>query len=67
MEERRKKKEKRKRNSTSIHDLRLIGGRNSSKQETKLVHAIRATCGYRNPNFLSKFQKVRVSSTLVIS
>ena len=62
-----KEKEKEKRNGTSLRDLQLTGGRNSSKQETKLVYAIRATRGYQNPNFLSKFQKVGVSPTLVIS
>ena len=35
---------------------------NSSEQETKLVYAIRATRGYRNLNFSSKFQKVGVFS-----
>ena len=58
---------KKKRNDTSLRDLQLTGGRNSLEQEANLVYAIRATRGYRNPNFLSKLQKVRVSPTLVIS
>ena len=62
-----KEKEKKKRNDTSLHDLLLTGGRNSLEQETKLVYAIRATRGYRNPNFSSKFQKVEISPTVTIS
>ena len=62
-----KEKEKKKKNDTSLCDLRLTGSRNSSEQEAKLVYAIRATHGYRNPNFSSKFQKVGVSPTLIIS
>ena len=65
MEDRRKKKKKR--NGTSLRDLRLTDGQNSSEQEVKLVYAITAMHGYRNPNFSSKFQKVMVSPTLVIS
>ena len=61
-----KEKEK-KRNDTSLPDLRLTGGQNLWEQEAKLVYAIRVTRGYRNPNFSSKFQKVGVSPTLVIS
>ena len=49
--ERRKKK----RNDTSLRDLRQTGDRNASGQETKLAHATRATRGY---------QKLRVSSLL---
>ena len=58
---------KQKRNDTSLHDLLQTGGRNASGKETKLFHATRATRGYRNSNFSSKFQKVGVSPTLVIS
>ena len=60
-------RKKKKRNGTSLRDLRLTDDRNSSEQEAKLVYAITAMRGYRNPNFSSKFQKVRVSPTLVIS
>ena len=60
------REEKKKRNGTSLCYLWLTGGRNSSKQEAKLVYAIRATSGYRNPNFSSKFQNVGVSPTWVI-
>ena len=62
-----KEKEKKKRNDISLCDLLPTDDRNSSEQKTKLVYAIRATHGYRNPNFSSKFQKVGVSPTLVIS
>ena len=65
--EEKEKEKKKKRNSTSLRDLLLTGGRNSLEQETKLVYAIRATHGYRNPNFSSKFQKVGISPTLTIS
>ena len=57
----------------SPRDLWLTDNQNSSGQEAKLVYAIRATSGYRNPNFSSKFQKrkkkkkKRVSPTLAIS
>ena len=67
MVEERRKKKKKKRNGTSLRDLRLTGCQNSSEQEAMLVYTIRATQGYRNPNFSSKFQKVGVSPTLVIS
>ena len=43
--------EKKKGNGTSLHDLRQTDGRNASRQETKLVHATRATRGYRNRSF----------------
>ena len=36
--------------------------RSSIVRELKLVHATRAMCGYRNPNFSSKLQEVRVFS-----
>ena len=67
VEERRKKKGEKKSNGASLRDLQLTDGRNSSEQDAKLVYAIRATRGYRNPNFSSKFQKIGVSSILVIS
>ena len=40
--------EKKKRNDTSLCDLRRTGGRNVLGQETKLVHATRAKRGYQN-------------------
>ena len=40
------REEKKKRNGTSLRDLRLTGCRNSSEQEEKLVYAIRDTRGY---------------------
>ena len=61
------RKKKTKRNDTSLCDLQLTDSRNSSEQEAKLVYVIRAMCGYRNPNFSSKFQKVGVFPTLDIS
>ena len=64
---RRGERKRKKKIDTSLCDLRLTGGRNSSKQEAKLVYAIKATRGYQNPNFSLKFQKVEVSPTLVIS
>ena len=54
--------EKKKRNNTSLRDLQLTSGRNSSEQEAKLVYVIRPTRGYRNSNFSSKFQEVGVFS-----
>ena len=66
-ERRRKREKKKKRNGASLRDLQLTDDRNSSEQDAKLVYAIRATRGYRNPNFSSKFQKIGVSSILVIS
>ena len=41
------KREKKKRDDTSLRDLLLIDSRNASGQETKLVHAKRATRGYQ--------------------
>ena len=64
---RRGERKRKKKEGTSLRDLRLTGGRNSSEKEAKLVYAIRATRGYRNPIFFSKFQKVGISPTLVIS
>ena len=58
----RREKKKRKGNNTSLYDIRRTGSRNSSGQETKLVHATRATRGYRNPSFSSKLQEVGVFS-----
>ena len=55
-------KKKKKGNDTSLRDLRRTGGRNASGQETKLVHVMKATRGYRNPSFSSKLQKVGVFS-----
>ena len=62
-----KRKGKKKEICGSPQDLQLTSDRNSSEQKAKLVYAIRVTHGYRNPNFSSKFQKVGVSPTLVIS
>ena len=56
--ERRKKK----RNDPSLRDLRRTSGQNALGQETKLVHATRATRGYQNPSFSSKLQEVGVFS-----
>ena len=56
-----------KRKDTSRRNLWLTDDRNSLEQEAKFVNTIKATLGYRNMNFLSKFQKARVSPTLVIS
>ena len=39
-----------------------FNSRSSIVRELKLVHATRATCGYRNPNFSSKLQEVGVFS-----
>ena len=57
--------EKRKKEKGS--DSWCSDGRKLLVRELKLVYAIRVTCGYRNLNFSSKFQKVGVSPTLVIS
>ena len=40
-----KEKEKKK-NDTSLRNLWLTGGRNASRQETKLVHVMRAMRGF---------------------
>ena len=58
---------KKKRNDTSHGNLWLTDDRNSLEQEEKFVNALKTTLGYRNMNFLSKFQKAGVSPTLVIS
>ena len=47
------KKKKGKRRFSQCSD-----GRSSIVRELKLVHATRATCGYRNPNFSSNLQEV---------
>ena len=56
------RRKKRKGNDTSLCKLQRTGGRNVSGQETKLVHATRATREYRNPSFSSKLQEIGVFS-----
>ena len=56
------KGEKKKRNGTSLRDLRLTGDRNASGKKTKLVHATRAMRGYQKLRGFIAFQKVGVFS-----
>ena len=54
------RRKKRKGNGTSLPDLRQTNDRNTSGQETKLVHTTKAMRRYRNPSFSSKLQEVGV-------
>ena len=42
------RRKKKKGNDTSLRYLRRTNSQNASRQEIKLVHAMRATCGYQN-------------------